>query len=116
MATLTCSLNVTIPFSVVMTWSHNGSVISVITPNDVSTDKSIRTANATTAGNTTTLVIENPEPSNAGDYECAFNDGAGSGWLLRRRIRLLITSKLSKLANTHTDVCTNDDTAKMLAE
>ena len=75
MATLTCSLNVTIPSSVTIIWYHNGSLVATKTPN----------------GNSTTLVIENPEPSDAGDYECEFNDLA-NGWVLRRNIRLFITS------------------------
>ena len=81
MATLTCSLNVTIPSSMIITWDHNGSAVATI-------------ANGVFTGKSTTLVVENLEPSNAGDYECAFNDVLGSGWVLRRMIRLLITSKL----------------------
>ena len=65
---LMCSLNVTIPSSMTVTWSHNGTT----TPNEVST-----------AGSTTTLVIRNPQPSDAGVYQCVFND---TGWMLRRNI------------------------------
>ena len=46
MATLTCSLNVTIPSSMTVTWSHNGNDI-MIPSNEVST-----------TGSTTTLTIE----------------------------------------------------------
>ena len=66
---LMCSLNVTIPSSMTVTWSHNGTTTP---PNEV-----------LTAGNTTTLVIRNPQPSDAGVYQCVFND---TGWMLRRNI------------------------------
>ena len=65
-----CSLNVTIPSSMTVTWSHNGTA----PPNEVST-----------AGSTTTLVIRNPQPSDAGDYQCVFNDSV-NGWMLKRNI------------------------------
>ena len=77
MATLTCSLNIIIPSTVIVTWSHNANFI---------TDHS----QITQTGNTTTLLIENLQPSDAGDYECAINDALGSGWVLRRNIRLFI--------------------------
>ena len=80
MANLICSLNVTIPSSVVVIWIHN----SIIIPSGL-----------TQTGNTTTLLIENLQPSDAGVYQCVFDDGDvdGSGWILRRNIRLLITGK-----------------------
>ena len=78
MATLTCSLNVTIPSDMIIIWSHNGSVV--------------RTDGVSRAGKSTTLVIENFEPSDAGHYECVFNNAINNGWTLRRNIRLLITS------------------------
>ena len=82
MATLTCSLNVTIPSSMTLTWLHNGTII-MTPPNEV-----------LTAGNTTTLVIRNLQPSDAGVYQCVFNDSVGSyynsGWVLRRNIVSLI--------------------------
>ena len=31
-------------------------------------------SNTTRTGNTTTLLIENPQPSNAGDYLCVFSE------------------------------------------
>ena len=77
MATLTCSLNVTIPSSVIVAWSHNGSVVRTV---------------IALSSKSTTLVIEDPEPSDAGDYECGFNDVINNGWTLRRNIRLFITS------------------------
>ena len=78
MATLTCSLNITIPSTVIVSWAHNNTLF---------TDRSQITA----AGNTTTLLIENLQPSDAGDYQCVFNDAVGSGWVLRRNSRLIIT-------------------------
>ena len=81
MATLTCSLNVTIPSSAIVTWTHNNTCF-------------IPFDQPSTAGSTTTLTIENLLSSDAGVYQCTFNDAVGSGWILRRNIRLLITSKL----------------------
>ena len=78
MATLTCSLNVTIPSSMIIIWSRNSSLIG--------------TDGVSTAGKSTTLVIEKFEPSDAGNYECQFNNPINNGWTLRRTIRLLITS------------------------
>ena len=78
MVTLTCSLNVAIPSTVVVTWLHNTNLITDL-------------SQITTTGSTTTLLIENPQPSDAGDYQCVFNDAVGSGWTLRRNIRLFNT-------------------------
>ena len=78
MATLTCSLNVTIPSTVIVTWSNNTNLI-------------IDLSQITQTGSTTTLLIENLQSSDAGDYQCVFNDAIGSGWTLRRNIRLFIT-------------------------
>ena len=79
MANLTCSLNVTIPSSVIIVWKHNITI-------------PIRGNETTRTGNTTTLLIENLQPSDVGIYQCVFNDaGDGSGWILRRNIRLLVT-------------------------
>jgi len=58
---LMCSLNVPIPFNVTA-WSHNGDPVIITPPNEV-----------LTTGNTTTLVIGDPQPSDAGVYNCAFN-------------------------------------------
>ena len=55
---LMCSLNIDIPSSVTVIWIYNN--IHIIT-NGVST-----------AGNTTTLVIGSPQPSDAGVYGCTF--------------------------------------------
>ena len=81
MATLTCSLNVTIPSSAVAFWTHNSTITIPINQ-------------TSTTGNTTTLTIQNPQSSDNGVYQCVFNDFAGSGWALRRNIILLITSML----------------------
>ena len=77
MATLTCSLNITIPSTVIVSWTHN--IINFVDSSQI-----IQT------GNTTTLLIGNPQPSDAGHYQCVFNDAVGSGWILRRNIRLII--------------------------
>ena len=57
---LMCSLNVTIPSSVTVIWSYNSGTIT--SPHEV-----------ITAGNTTTLLIVNPQPSGAGNYWCTFS-------------------------------------------
>ena len=69
---LMCSLNVTIPSSVTVIWSYNNGPFLITPPNEV-----------LTAGNTTTLVIRNPQPSDAGIYDCGF-----SGLNLQRIISL----------------------------
>ena len=73
MANLTCSLNVTLPSNIIVTWLHNGSDAMVTSP--------------TQTGNIATLLIENPQPSDAGVYQCVFDDGE---WILKRNIRLII--------------------------
>ena len=78
MTSVTCSLNITIPSTVIVTWSHNANLITDL-------------SQITTAGSTTTLLIRNIQPSDAGDYQCGFNDAHASGWILRRNIRLIIT-------------------------
>ena len=79
MATLTCSLNDTIPSSMIITWIHNSST-------------SVPANQTSTAGSTTTLTIENLRSSDAGVYQCVFNDTAG--FTLRRKITLLTSGKL----------------------
>ena len=71
---LMCSLNIDIPSSVMITWLHNDSDAMITSPNEV-----------ITTGNTTTLVIGNPQPSAAGDYQCVFNDTVGM-WTLKRTL------------------------------
>ena len=56
-----------------VTWLHNGTII-MTPPNEV-----------LTAGGTITLVIRNPQPSDAGIYQCVFNDSV-NGWILSRSI------------------------------
>ena len=69
---LICSLNVIIPSSVTVIWSYNNNAFLITPPNEV-----------ITTGNTTTLLIGNPQPSYAGVYDCAF-----SGLDLQRIISL----------------------------
>ena len=60
---LMCSLNIDIPSSVTVIWIYNNNLAMTTPPNEV-----------ITAGNTTTLVIGNPQPSDAGDYQCVFSE------------------------------------------
>ena len=76
---LMCSLNVTIPSSMTVTWSHNGNDI-MGPPNNVSK-----------SDNNLTLLIKNNQSSVAGVYQCVFKDSI-YGWTLRRNITLFITS------------------------
>ena len=82
MATLTCSLNVTIPSTASVFWIHNNTI-------------TVPDSQTSTAGSTTTLTIENLQSSDAGVYQCQLNDVFGSGWILRRNIMLLITGSYS---------------------
>ena len=81
MATLTCSLNITISFGMFITWDHNGNIATTAS-----------NKNAIQTSHSTTLLIENPQSSDAGLYQCIFNNAVNDGWVLRRHIRLLITS------------------------
>ena len=72
---LMCSLNINISSNVTVTWMHNDPV-TITPPNEV-----------ITTGSTTTLLIVNPQPSDAGDYQCVFTDTA-NGWTLSRNIVL----------------------------
>ena len=73
---LMCSLNINISSNVMVTWLHNGSVAMTTPSNEV-----------TQTGNTTTLVIRNPQASDAGVYQCVFND-TFDNWILARNIGL----------------------------
>ena len=66
---LMCSLNVTI---LTVIWTYNNGPFIVTPPNEV-----------ITVGNTATLLIVNPQPSDAGVYQCTF-----SGLNLQRLISL----------------------------
>ena len=61
-------------------WSHNGGIAT-----GASNKNAIKTSHSTT------LQIRNPRSSDAGVYQCVFNDVVGSGWTLRRNVRLFIT-------------------------
>ena len=82
MATLTCSLNITILSTVIVIWTHN--ITNFVDSSQI-----------TTTGNTTTLLIQDLQLSDAGVYQCVFNDALVSGWTLRRNIRLFITGSLA---------------------
>ena len=60
---LMCSLNIDIPSSVTVIWTHNGNLAITTPPNGL-----------LTAGNTTTLIIGSPRPSDAGAYACVFSE------------------------------------------
>ena len=69
-----CSLNVSIPAGMTITWLHNDTIVLIIT---------------TDGGTNTALLFRGgPTPSLAGHYQCVFNDNAGH--ILRRDITLLI--------------------------
>ena len=70
---LMCSLNINISMA---TWLHNGSVAMTTPRNEV-----------ITTGSTTTLVIRNLQSSDAGVYQCVFNDTSDK-WMLTRSIGL----------------------------
>ena len=69
---LMCSLNVIIPSSETIIWSYNSGPLLIAPHNEIITN-----------GNTTTLLIVNPQPSDAGVYQCIF-----SGLNLQRIISL----------------------------
>ena len=75
---LMCTLNINISSNVTVTWLHNGAVATITPPNGV-----IQT------GNTTTLVIGNFRVSDAGVYQCVFND-TFNGWILKRSINVTL--------------------------
>ena len=58
-----CSLNIDIPSSVTVWWLYNTNLAMTTPPNGV-----------ITTGNTTTLLIGNPQPSDAGVYGCGFSE------------------------------------------
>ena len=78
---LMCLLNIDIPSSVTVMWFHNDNIVMTTSPNST-----------TQSGNTTILTIENPQPSDAGVYQCVFKDTVDQ-WTLRRNI---ILQKLCK--------------------
>ena len=63
--TLMCSLNITIPSGMTITWLHNDSVAATTMTQD---DQKI---------NTVSLIQGRPRPSDAGVYQCVFNDTTG---------------------------------------
>ena len=84
---LVCSLNVTIPSSATVTWFHDGNVVMTTYYNKI-----IQT------GNTTTLIIRYPWRSDAGVYECVFNDTV-NGWMVKRNITLGLSLLWHIIAN-----------------
>ena len=74
MANITCALNITLPSSITVYWTHNGNIF--LQGNDV-----------IIIGNAVRLLLKHLQPSDIGDYECVFSD-ADSGWRLKRTITL----------------------------
>ena len=79
---LMCSLNIDIPSSLTVIWLHHDNIVMTTSPNKI-----------TQTGNTTILVIGNPQPSDAGVYQCLFNDTVDQ-WTLRRNIFLQMLRKI----------------------
>ena len=61
----------------IVSWLHNGSTITA--------DDRVGQA-----GNTTTLLIRNPQSADAGVYHCVFNDSTDTGWILSRSVEVII--------------------------
>ena len=67
-----CSLNVEIPPDMTVLWIYNSNPFNTVPPDEV-----------TQTGNTATLVIQNPQPSDVGLYQCIFAGlGVGGSILL----------------------------------
>ena len=77
MATLTCSLNVTIPTNMGVQWTR-------VTRGKKFLNSGDRTGNTTT----TTIVIRQPSDNDV--YQCLFSDTSGSNWAAARHIKLRI--------------------------
>ena len=73
---LSCALNVSIPSGMVITWLHNGNVVN-------QTTKEKQASNSV-------ILMTNTQPSDAGVYQCVFNDTV-IGYTPRRNITLLST-------------------------
>ena len=78
--TLMCSLNITIPSGMTITWLHDDRIKNTIMT-QVDQNK-----------NTVSLIIGELIPSDAGVYQCVFNDTTGC--ILSANITLLILGKL----------------------
>ena len=77
MANITCALNISIPSTIIVFWTHNGDTfITPQSPNEVIKN-----------GPTVTLLLRNLQPSDLGDYKCEFIN-TKDRWILRRTITL----------------------------
>ena len=90
MTSITCSLNITIPSTVIVRWLHNGSVVMTTPSNQV-----------TQIDSNTTLQIDNLQPSDVGVYQCVFNDT--TGYVLRRTTLLIFI--VGKMLHVCTPIC-----------
>ena len=77
---LTCSLNITIPPGMTITFLHNDSILATLT---------VMTHNNS---NTISLLTRRVTLSDAGVYQCVFNDT--TGYILSANITLLLLGKL----------------------
>ena len=75
--TVMCSLNVTIPDGMIVTWLHNGTIVIVNVVN-----------NNNEGTNNASLKRGQPIASHGGHYQCIFNDTVGH--ILTRNFTLLI--------------------------
>jgi len=71
---LVCALDGIIQLGITVTWLHNDNPVMIAHPSEV-----------IQSGGTTTLIIRNPRPLDAGIYQCVFNNHANK-WTLRRNI------------------------------
>ena len=78
MATLACSLNVTILTNMAVQWTR------------VHDKKLLNSGDRPDNTTTTTIVIR--QPSDADVYQCLFSDTSGSNWAAARHIKLRIPS------------------------
>ena len=77
MANITCALNISIPSTIIVFWTHNGNTfITPKSPNEVIKE-----------GSTVTLLLRNLQPSDLGAYKCEFSNTIDR-WRLRRTITL----------------------------
>ena len=81
--TFTCSLNISIPSGMTITFLHNDSILGTYT---------VMTEVDHNNSNTISLVLNRVRLSDAGVYQCVFNDTTGC--TLRANITLLVLGKL----------------------
>ena len=93
-ASVTCSLNITIPLTMIVLWTHNNTNVG---------------DGVSQTGKNTTLLISNFQPS--GDYQCVFIDG---GWTIRRNIRLFINGMFISYGHTYIHVTMDNNSVVII--